>query len=128
MISEKSGIKVNKQQLIFLDKILKNDFTLYDYGVNINDVIQLFVLNENEAKQNGGDEPEQKKVKFNTEVFEKNFEETKHFRVGDIVDVREVILGSWFEAEILKITLKPNEKLDQDRDESKFLFYIKYLE
>lgn len=142
-IAELSGIKTTKQKLVFLGNILKNDLTLYDYGINVNDAIQMIVCSENEAMPVIGDEPPStKRPKIDPEQIVKNYKKTKSYKVGDIVDAFERILGAWFEAEILKITKKDETKLkngnksddndasnsDDDNNDQKYLFHIKYLE
>ncbi|XP_001602205.2 E3 ubiquitin-protein ligase UHRF1 [Nasonia vitripennis] len=114
-IEEEFGIKKAKQGLFFRGKHLEDDCTLYDYSININNVIQVMIMSdkdiaaEKKGKKQVEEKPnEEKKEKENEE--EEVDAESQYYKVGDAVDCTDNALGAWFEAVIVKIFTK-SEKL-----------------
>ena len=114
LIQKSTSIAVCEQDLIFTGAILQNENTLFDYGINYNDIVQLKIKNRQQngiESENGVNEikniaePLNKKIKVDpSSMFEEvEVQSTKNFRVNDIVDVMEDALNSWFEASIIKI-------------------------
>jgi len=141
LIEKSTSIAVCEQDLIFTGAVLQNKNTLFDYGINYNDIVQLMIK---KGQQNGTEsengtneieniaEPLNKKIKVDpSSMFEEvEVQSTKNFRVNDIVDVMEDALNAWFEASIIKIVQKPhlgNEPIDDISDEN-FFYHIKYLD
>ena len=108
----------NLQRLIFKGKQLHNDHNLFDYGVNMNDVIQVWkkapladqtnyeAKADTEKAENSAAEKEEPK---NSNKIVEEEAESELFKVGDIVDILDTdegaeTAGGWFEGSIAKIT------------------------
>ncbi|KAK7006072.1 hypothetical protein SK128_004256 [Halocaridina rubra] len=113
---------------------MENGYTLFDYNINVNDVIMLMikpvlsdVRADNTLKKNGilkkDLEPRDKKnVENENQKSIKEVEgESEYYKVGDLVDALYVSCGTWWEAKILKITLNP-VKYQEDG----FLYHIAF--
>lgn len=99
MIYEKLKIEPIKQKLYYKGKLLVDDHCIFDYNVQLNDVIQL-IINENVLA-----EKQQEKVIENIEDSSKiKLVQTNslYYKIGDKVDFRDVS-KQWLEAEILEI-------------------------
>ncbi|XP_011503304.1 PREDICTED: E3 ubiquitin-protein ligase UHRF1-like [Ceratosolen solmsi marchali] len=106
-IEQEFGIKWAQQGLFFCGKHLEDDCTLYDYSININNVIQVMIKSKqedliikNKGKEMRNDEPMVEKTKDEINV------KCKYYKVGDAIDCTDNALGAWFEALILKIFTK----------------------
>lgn len=111
-IEKEFNIKVDLQRLFFRGKQLENGYKLYDYNVNLNDVIQLMVkiqINEVESQATSSTKVTsssiiEEEIVDNTSKEEKLSEaESLYYKVGDAVDCLDQTYGAWFEAIILKI-------------------------
>ncbi|KAL2740738.1 E3 ubiquitin-protein ligase UHRF1 [Vespula squamosa] len=124
-IEKELSIEVDMQRLFFRGKQLENGYKLYDYSINLNDVIQLMVKvkldnidnkdKDKEDNENSNNKNNSNKVKENTEVEvieEPNLEEAEslYYKTGDAVDCLDQVHGAWFEAIIKKI-FKQEEKI-----------------
>ena len=107
LVAEKMRVDVNRQTLVFLGKKLEDGFSLHDYSVKVNEVIQLTIrpapLGESQADNTPGDDveptkPEPEKMKKVEDVT------SKYFKTGDHIDCRDADTGAWFEAVIKRIT------------------------
>lgn len=113
------------QRLFFRGKQLENGYKLYDYSINLNDVIQLMVKvkldnidnkdKNNKDNEDSNNKSKNNKVKENTEVEvndEPNLEEAEslYYKTGDAVDCLDQVHGAWFEA-IIKNIFKQEEKI-----------------
>jgi len=130
LVTEKMKIDVGKQRLLFQGKQLEDTYSLYDYDVKVNDIIQLIVRSEkmplgesqvdNIPKET--ESPGKKVVK--EEVKEVVEAESDHYKVGDGVDCKDTDTGAWFEAVIEKITANDDVKgLDSLAYHIKFVGY-----
>ena len=121
-------IDSGKQRLLFQGKQLEDTYSLYDYDVKVNDIIQLIVRSEKmplgvsqadnipEEKQAPGKKVGKEEVK---EVVEA---ESDHYKVGHEIDVKNAETGAWFEAVIEKITANDDVKgLDN------LTYHVKYV-
>lgn len=116
-IEKELSIEVAMQRLFFRGKQLENGYKLYDYSINLNDVIQLMV----KIKQDNVDSKDNKdnnkknsnRVKENNEevIEDVNLEETEslYYKTGDAVDCLDQLHGAWFEAIIKKIFKKEDK-------------------
>ncbi|KAF3422991.1 hypothetical protein E2986_05770 [Frieseomelitta varia] len=118
MIEEKMDVKVDLQRLFYRGKQLENDYTLHDYNININDVIQLMI-----KIQISGLEPtssssvttipslnsEKEIVDDNGEKLLETLTESLYYKTGDVVDCLNQVYGAWFEAIISKIFKKDDK-------------------
>ncbi|KAF0704134.1 E3 ubiquitin-protein ligase UHRF1-like, partial [Aphis craccivora] len=99
---------------------LENQYSLFDYGININDVIQLMVMEsvtENnsiknmplKAPKNSKDETyiESCSTATSSVIEEDDIEDisvdSKYFKLGDYVDIRDYEYGVWYMGKIVKI-------------------------
>ncbi|XP_001945737.1 E3 ubiquitin-protein ligase UHRF1 isoform X1 [Acyrthosiphon pisum] len=114
LVEEKFNIKPENQRLFFAGKQLEDQYRLFDYSINVNDVIQLMVR----AAVAESNSPKKSKVTINSiketstpcsssttssTLNEDNSEESKYFKVGDYVDVKDYTYGSWFISKLIKI-------------------------
>ncbi|XP_014477333.1 PREDICTED: E3 ubiquitin-protein ligase UHRF1 [Dinoponera quadriceps] len=115
-IEKELNAEAGSQRLFFRGKQLENGYKLYDYNVNLNDVIQLMVKirlddTENKATSSNGDSTEESenigksveedKVEEDTELIEA---ESLYYKIGDAIDcLDQEHHGAWFEAIVQKI-------------------------
>ncbi|KAK4320574.1 hypothetical protein Pmani_008578 [Petrolisthes manimaculis] len=138
LVQEKMDVAPHRQRLFFRGKQLEDGHTMFDYNLNINDVIQLMVkqvLSENNTntlkkplmatktsqacdKQNiqSAETPSTTTVKA----------ESEYYCVGDLVDAKSLVDGAWWEAKIIKIVLNSNAKDRPDEDDDGFLYHVIY--
>jgi hypothetical protein len=107
-ICKKMKVAEGSQRLLFLGKQLEDvdddgtEFTLYDYNVKVNDLIQLFVrkpLGEKTSlniPNQATDSPKKKKVEAVAEVCDAV---SDHLKLHDEVDCREENTGAWLSRE-----------------------------
>jgi len=117
LVSEKMKVEHGKQRLLFQGKQLEDSYSLYDYDVKVNDIIQLIVraekepLGESQADNipKSVDSPTKKapKVEAPKEVTDATSE---HYKVDDKIDCRDADTGAWFEAIIKKVTANDSVK------------------
>ncbi|PAA54294.1 hypothetical protein BOX15_Mlig006972g1 [Macrostomum lignano] len=109
---------VDRQRLFFRGKLLVDEHTLFEYGVQINDVIQLMLAAQQPVA--GGDSENSDEAR-DAEPADSS-EEFKHdedclagslYEPGDRVDVRDPTMGCWFEARVAAI----RKRIDTDVDE-----------
>ncbi|XP_053623803.1 E3 ubiquitin-protein ligase UHRF1-like [Plodia interpunctella] len=112
IIKEKFDVQPKLQRLFYGGKLLENGYTFHDYNIKLNDVIQLMVRAEPEESS---DKPEFEKVKNDQgEDSPKTQEkaiytdaESSLYAVGDLIDMRDMEQGAWFEGKIVRIVLDP---------------------
>ncbi|XP_059177141.1 E3 ubiquitin-protein ligase UHRF1-like isoform X2 [Physella acuta] len=111
----------DKQRLFFRGKQMEDGHTLFDYDVGLNDLIQILIRKNvsyptSAEKVESGDE---EKSSENTDDGSSSDKENKEpivpietasvssdgaiYKVGDIIDARDVGIGAWFEAKIIKV-------------------------
>ena len=153
MMMGRMDVEKSWQRLIYKGKQLSDENTLFDYSVNINEVIQLWKMkpiapvenqenrdpNVNEEdKENssgqangvGSDEiKEEKKPEIKPEtivVEEKTASEM--YKIGDLVDIRDIddtdSAGGYFEGEIVRITAEEGPEVVAGCDG--LTYYVKY--
>lgn len=100
---------------------MENSYKLYDYNINLNDVIQLIVNAKREGspeeKATSSDNVKKKDIK-KTKIEEESVDEEElleaqslFYKIGDAVDGREEVHGAWFEAIVHKIVRKGEQIL-----------------
>lgn len=112
VVERKLDIKREKQRLFYRGKQLEDEYKMFDYDIRLNDVIQAMVKPDPETlslpsattaetaglktadKSSGGGIQESK---------EKLSCSSKYYKVGDLVDVRNISNGAWFEGKIVGI-------------------------
>ncbi|XP_011151533.1 E3 ubiquitin-protein ligase UHRF1 isoform X2 [Harpegnathos saltator] len=113
-IKKELNIETDLQRLFFRGKQLENGYKLYDYNVNLNDVIQLMVRlecrNDVENKATSSNNYSVNNSDLNKSIEDKEVEdielieaESLYYKIGDAVDCLDQIHGAWFEAIIKKI-------------------------
>lgn len=112
-------IKKDLQRLFFRGKQLENGYKLYDYNVNLNDVIQLMVRIQMDDIQSiatssnsliSTSDSEKEVINNSTEDEKLDEAESLYYKPGDAIDCLDQTYGAWFEAVILKI-FKKDDKL-----------------
>ncbi|CAK9833449.1 E3 ubiquitin-protein ligase UHRF1 [Anthophora retusa] len=119
-VEKELQIKVDQQRLFFRGKQLENGYKLYDYNVNLNDVIQLMVRVQTDNVENKA--TSSSSVTTDSSNFEQDYTdnsnegetliegESLYYKIGDAVDCLDQTYGAWFEGIILKI-FKNDDKL-----------------
>ncbi|GLH14953.1 Ubiquitin [Gryllus bimaculatus] len=127
-ICETLGIEPKKQRLFYRGKQLEDGHTIFDYNINVNDVVQLMikvsatesssakVSEQKDETAEGSDTSKNCDVSgVKNEVgtsqnclSEKSIDivESQYFRVADLVDVLDSINGTWDEGKIIAIKKK----------------------
>ena len=118
MIKERMDVEIDHQRLIFKGKQLSVENSLFDYGVNLNDCIQLWVMKNapikhlqdqsiDEDKENKSNntvtkiESIDEDIKTNNEekgekskpakaVIIEEKEQSEFFKIGDLIDIRDM--------------------------------------
>lgn len=98
---------------------MENGYKLYDYNVNLNDVIQLMVkvqINDIENKATSSNSVTISNSNYEKEIIDNSNKEEElveaeslYYKVGDAVDCLDQTYGAWFEAIILKIFKKEDK-------------------
>lgn len=96
MIQDEWSIEPEKQRLYYKGKQLIDDHELFEYGVQLNDVIQMLIKAEDKKE-----EVKEELIK-NSTVREEVVAQSKYYKVGDKIDMRDTN-GCWFEAKVEKI-------------------------
>ncbi|XP_076461119.1 E3 ubiquitin-protein ligase UHRF1-like [Babylonia areolata] len=118
------------QRLFFRGKQLEDGYTLFDYDVGLNDLIQLMIRIKLAPESTNQESTEQAADKSKTkDGAEENFSDKENkepdsdeefsqgpsgivcldqdegniYKVGDIIDARDPLLGAWFEANIIEV-------------------------
>ncbi|XP_050448065.1 E3 ubiquitin-protein ligase UHRF1-like [Cataglyphis hispanica] len=113
-IEKELHIEIDMQRLFFRGKQLENGYKLYDYNINLNDVIQLMIKIKIDNTQNKATSSNDSDVKNKRKISENKEEElveaeSLYYKVGDAIDCLDQIHGAWFEAIIQKIFQKKEE-------------------
>ncbi|XP_065321408.1 E3 ubiquitin-protein ligase UHRF1-like [Gordionus sp. m RMFG-2023] len=112
-ISKKFLIEVDHQRLFYRGKQLEDSYSLYDYEVGLNEIIQLMV------KENILSSIDNPKAILNEEIDDNNIADKEiasiiqlnnsgDFKIKDAVDVKDEDSGAWFESVIINIYQKNN--------------------
>jgi len=130
MVKDKMDVGTELQRLFFQGKQLENDYSLFDYNVKVNDIVQLMIrqpLGESQKdniqqKTNSKDDKKEEDIKEEKpEVLEVSDAESELYKVGEKVDCRDEETGAWFEATIERITIN-----DSVRGSDGLAYHIKY--
>lgn len=113
-IEKELHIEIDMQRLFFRGKQLENGYKLYDYNINLNDVIQLMIKIKIDNTQNKATSSNDSDIKKKRKISENKEEElveaeSLYYKVGDAIDCLDQIHGAWFEAIIQKILQKEEE-------------------
>ncbi|KAL4236714.1 ubiquitin-like with PHD and RING finger domains 2 [Mactra antiquata] len=106
--------------------VLVDGHTLFDYSVGLNDLIQLLVKaapqqSSDNKKEKSTDHGSDKENEPETEK-ENNVEEcvdtddaSSVYKVGDLIDARDLAMGAWFESNIKKITKSTSKTIKSEK-------------
>lgn len=138
MVEEKLKVATDRQRLFYRGKQMEDGYNLFDYNININDVIQLMVKPIlTETNTNTPSKPQSMKKETNSTTDKENVQnnerkkdsisesESEYYRVGDLVDVKFLSDGTWWEGKIVKITSAP-ETTEPSNGDDGFLYHIVY--
>jgi len=140
-ILDRLGVSVACQRLFYRGKQLENEQTLFDYSINVNEVIQLMERQPlaetthtaniaerlvQDAKDAAGKEEEKEKEKPEKIVEDA---ESEFYLVGDKVDIMDTdpdsgTPGAWFEGEVARVTREEGEGVVAGEDG--LTYYVKY--
>ncbi|KAH7980726.1 hypothetical protein HPB49_018549 [Dermacentor silvarum] len=90
-VRDEFDVETALQRLFYRGKQLEDGYTLFDYDVGLNDIIQLLV------RVVPPDSTSTSSASSSTSLKENS-------KVGDLVDARDLTNGAWFEAKVVKIT------------------------
>lgn len=142
-------VPVDKQRLFYKGKQLEDEYMLFDYNVNLNDVIQLMIKadidktyqsSESSSKENIQPNGPACKPNINTENASSSGNNTEpedfvdlkpadsqYYKVGDYVDAILETEGAWFESQITHILVDINKEKPYDEDDLIFkVVHLKY--
>ncbi|XP_071548103.1 E3 ubiquitin-protein ligase UHRF1-like [Panulirus ornatus] len=137
LVQEKMRVAVDRQRLFFRGKQMENGYNMFDYNININDVVQLMVKPVlSEANKNVPNKTDSVKKDPVHAVDKENLQnenqmstaatieqESEYYRVGDLIDGKSLCDGTWWEGKIVKITRNPKVKELSDEDDG-FLYHV----
>ncbi|XP_026531796.1 E3 ubiquitin-protein ligase UHRF2 [Notechis scutatus] len=125
-IQESFRVSPERQRLFYRGKQLEDGHTLFDYNVGLNDIVQLLIRSESDVpsiilnKKDGKPGPCvvtncKNKVKQGVNSGSSNLPSTSsrsflidpgigEYKINELVDARDVTIGSWFEAHIENVT------------------------
>lgn len=144
MVEKEMLVNAERQRLFYRGKQLESGYKLFDYNVNLNDVIQLMVRAAPPPKSVTTDDDEFSSKDKSTDNKSENAKDQKetsedvaeaeslYYRVGDSVDCIDLSHGAWFEATIAQILKRENAliykvKWDAEEDGDPFEVDEKYL-
>ncbi|CAG5131053.1 unnamed protein product [Candidula unifasciata] len=109
----------DQQRLFFRGKQMEDGHTLFDYDVGLNDLIQILIrknipqpLSDSDDKgkddiaDDGSTSDKENKEPGDKELPTSNEQDelgSSVYKIGDIIDARDVSMGAWFEARILTV-------------------------
>ena len=125
-LKEKWSVDEEFQRLIFQGKVMSDENSLFDYRVNLNDVVQLWRREPLADRTNQDVSPVAEQVKEKEDqvaAVPEEEAESEVFKVGDIVDILDKDDGQgWFEGSVVRITRSESEKAGSDG----LTYYVKY--
>ncbi|XP_046411675.1 E3 ubiquitin-protein ligase UHRF1-like [Neodiprion virginianus] len=129
MVAKEMLVQPEYQRLFYRGKQLENGYKLFDYNVNLNDVIQLMVkavADESSEEKSTDSYSENENTDDKEEIEDNAVEaESRYYKVGDSIDCMDLVYGAWFEANITQILKRENNlvyrvKWDAEEDGDAF--------
>lgn len=123
LIFKEIHLEQDKQRLYYKGKLLVNDHCIFDYGIKLNDVVQLITQDTNHTTEDNNLSMKET-IDKESVVWEKA--ESRYYKLGDQVDFQD-IHGAWFEAELSEILKKQEdacETISDDYEQKNFLFKV----
>ncbi|XP_075554830.1 E3 ubiquitin-protein ligase UHRF1-like [Dermacentor variabilis] len=109
-VRDEFDVETALQRLFYRGKQLEDGYTLFDYDVGLNDIIQLLVRvvpsdsTSTSSASSSTSLKENLKEPSKPPVGSPCFMQSLYYKVGDLVDARDLTNGAWFEAKVVKIT------------------------
>lgn len=145
-IAAEFDVEPSLQRLFYRGKQLEDGYKLFDYDVGLNDIIQMMVRStaaESPKAIHGAKKGEESGLSLqpgsetvNSEIPSVRPKEgtssvcSRYYKVGDLVDARDINYGGWFEAKIVKITRKDDEEKRMEKqdtiEDDGFLYHVQY--
>lgn len=122
-IQESFNVTPDRQRLFYRGKQLEDGHTLFDYNVGLNDIVQLLIRSQsddatpstkkkdsdgkthqnsaNKHKSRTGSNPNQPSTSAQAFLIDPGI---GIYKINELVDVRDVTIGSWFEAHVENVT------------------------
>lgn len=134
LVEHKLGVKPAKQRFFYRGKQLEDGYRMFDYDIRLNDVVQLMIKPDSEilaspSKVSTAAATVDELNECASAKCELKREEcsSKYYKLGDLVDVRHMSYGAWFEGRIVGIVKSECDKTgtqiekgtkveEQDRD------------
>lgn len=102
LVKEVLDVKPDRQRLFFRGKQLEDGYKVFDYNINLNDVVMLMIKPDLSAFQHS--KPEEKKENESDKAStSQEVVESKYYKVGDLVEAIDDLYGGWFEGKIVGI-------------------------
>ncbi|XP_053319571.1 E3 ubiquitin-protein ligase UHRF1 [Spea bombifrons] len=147
-IQEAFGVEMEKQRLFYRGKQMEDGHTLFDYSVGLNDIVQLMVRQVSVpplTKEREGDLSDTDSgcgsSHSDSDKNSSNGESTMNlqsqstasegiglYKIGDLVDARDLNMGAWFEAQVVNVTrgVAQNGTLSDGTDAPDVVYHVKY--
>lgn len=130
-----------RQRLFFRGKQMEDGHTLFDYEVNVNDIIQVLIrpvasalketttngslhsedeisTGSNKENRHFSDSDSDGQHSSTASKDEAGVQQSKYYKLGDQVDVWDSDTGSWYEGKLIKITHTEQPKSRVECDEN----------
>lgn len=114
LVEEVLDVKPDRQRLFYRGKQLEDGYNVFDYNINLNDVVMLMVKPDPSLLQSSTSTAETKDVEKPSTSNEKV--ESKYYKVGDLIEAIDDLYGGWFEGKIVDI-VKNTEPLSDSVSE-----------
>ncbi|KAF8774763.1 E3 ubiquitin-protein ligase UHRF1 like protein [Argiope bruennichi] len=139
MLVDKFDAPVTRQRLFYRGKQLEDGHTLYDYDVGLDDTVQIMIKTV-DIDMGKTTSPSKQSINLIDKVDKENNRDallnsklenqisSQYFKIGDLVDAKDLTNGAWFEAKILDIKhasstdkhilqdQQMNDQLETDKD------------
>ncbi|XP_068091370.1 E3 ubiquitin-protein ligase UHRF1-like [Hyperolius riggenbachi] len=124
-------VEMERQRLFYRGKQMEDGHTLFDYSVGLNDIVQLMVrqipaiapttevLEEEEEKE---EETKMEEVEPEEEPEPCETTDLGLYKADQLVDARDLGMGAWFEAQVVKVTKKSGPQANGED----YVYHIKY--
>ncbi|XP_018419560.1 PREDICTED: E3 ubiquitin-protein ligase UHRF2 [Nanorana parkeri] len=120
-IEESFNVTPDRQRLFYRGKQLEDGHSLFDYNVGLNDIVQLLIRSQSEGTSNSKKKEGESKAQLNSTNKHKSRVSTSVqpstsarsflidagigiYKINELVDVRDVTIGAWFEASVENVT------------------------
>nr|XP_012218313.1 PREDICTED: E3 ubiquitin-protein ligase UHRF1-like [Linepithema humile] len=121
-IEKELFIKADEFKYIYLGKILQDEYTLHDYKIKLNDIIQLIpIISNSESKPTTSKNSTTEEKEITKDKVEEKVQETEdvkeelvnslYYKIGEAVDYYYQCNGAWYETTLQNIVKKKEEIL-----------------